>query len=150
MAFMDKVYDRMRDPAAFKVGLEDATAGTLDSLKGSKYALLVTFRRDGTPVPSPVWLAVDAQGRAYVHTEGSTGKVKRIRANPEVLVTMSNLRGKPKGPLLRGKARVLPTEEWAHADETLASALGFERKAYLAVFRMPRDQQAYQEIVPEG
>jgi uncharacterized protein len=150
MALMDKVYDRMRDPAAFKVKPEDATTGTLDSLKGSKYALLVTFRRDGTPVPSPVWLAVDAQGRAYLHTEAASGKVKRIGANPEVLITMSNVRGKPKGSVFKGKARVLPKEEWAHADETLAAALGFERKAYNAVFRMSEDKQAYLEVVAEG
>jgi uncharacterized protein len=147
MAFMDRVYDRMRDPAAFKVRPEDATTGTLDRLKGSKYALLVTFRRDGTPVPSPVWMAIDAQGRAYLHTEASSGKVKRIRANPEVLITMSNVRGKPKGSVLKGKARVLPKEEWAHADETLTSVLGFERKAYNAVFRMAEDKQAYVEVV---
>jgi PPOX class probable F420-dependent enzyme len=149
MALMDKVYDRMRDPAAFKVRPEDGVAGTLDGLEGSKYWLLVTFRRDGTPVPSPVWVAVDSQGRGYLHTEGSSGKVKRIRSNPEVLITISNVRGKPKGSVLKGKARVLPKEEWVHAEETLASAYGFERKAYNAVFRMAEDKQTYIEVVPE-
>jgi hypothetical protein len=147
---MDKLYDLMRDPAAFNVRLEDATTGPLDSITGSKYTLLVTFRRDGTPVPSPVWMAVDGRGRGYLHTEGSSGKVKRIRTNPEVLVTVSTMRGRPAGPVLRGKARVLPKEEWAHAEETLASAYGFARKAYSAVFRMPEDKLAYVEVVAEG
>jgi PPOX class probable F420-dependent enzyme len=150
MALMDKVYDRMRDPAAFKVRPEDAITGTLDGLKRSKYWLLVTFRRDGTAVPSPVWMAVDGQGRGYLHTDGSSGKVKRIRANPEVLITISTIRGRPKGPVLKGKARVLPKEEWAHAEETLASGYGFERKAYNAVSRMADDKQAYVEVVPGG
>ena len=150
MALMDKLYDRMRDPAALKVRPEDATTGSLDILKASKYSLLVTFRRDGTPVPSPVWMAVDGRGRGYLHTEWSSGKVKRIRTNPEVLIAVSNVRGKPKGPVLTGKARVLPKEEWAHAEETLVSAYGFERKAYNAVFRMAEDKQAYVEVVAEG
>ena len=150
MALIDKLYDKMRDPASFKVRPEDAATGTLESLKASKYWLLVTFRRDGTPVPSPVWMAVDSQGRGYVHTEGSSGKAKRIRTNPEVLITVSNVRGKPKGRVLKGKARVLPKEEWAHAEETLVSAYGFERKAYNAVFRMAEDKRAYVEVVPEG
>jgi PPOX class probable F420-dependent enzyme len=150
MALMDKLYDRMRDPAAFKVRPEDATTGSLESLKTSKYSLLVTFRRDGTPVPSPLWMAVDSRGRGYLHTEMSSGKVKRIGTNPEVLIAASNVRGRPKGPVLKGTARVLPKEEWAHADETLASAYGFERKAYNAVFRMAEDKQAYVEVVSEG
>jgi PPOX class probable F420-dependent enzyme len=150
MALMDKLYDRMRDPAAFKVRPEDAATGTFDGLKGSKYWLLVTFRRDGTPVPSPVWMAIDDQGRGYLHTEGSSGKVKRIRINPEVLFTVSNVRGKPLGPVLKGKARVLPKEDWAHAEETLGSAYGSARKAYNAVFGMAQDKQAYVEVMPEG
>ena len=64
MALMDRLYDRLRDPASFKVGVEDASSGGLEALKGSQYALLVMFRRNGRLVPSPVWLAVDSEGRA--------------------------------------------------------------------------------------
>ena len=98
MALMDRLYDRLRDPAAFKVGVENATSCGLEAIKGSQYALLVTFRRNGTPVPSPVWLAVDSAGRGYLHTGNTSGKVKRIRNYPEVLVAASTMRGRPKGP----------------------------------------------------
>jgi PPOX class probable F420-dependent enzyme len=82
---MDRVYDRMRDPSVLRIRGDDATSGTLDPLRGHKYALLVTFRRNGDPVPSPVWIAVDAAGRAYTQTGAKSGKVKRIRNDPTAL-----------------------------------------------------------------
>jgi hypothetical protein len=40
------------------------------------------------------------------------------------LITISSVRGKPKGSVLKGQARVLPKDEWVHAEETLAPAYG--------------------------
>lgn len=62
----------------------------------------------------------------------------------------STVRGKPKGPVLSGTARILPKEEWAHAEATLASAFGLDRRLYLRVFRMSDDAQAYVEITPRN
>lgn len=148
MALMDRLYDRLRDPAAFKVRAEDAMSGGLEPLKGSQYALLVTCRKNGKLVPSPVWLAVDSAGRGYLATENTSGKVKRICNDPEVLVAPSTMRGRPKGPVLKARARVLPKEGWGHAEETLAAAYGFQRKVYSAVFRVAEAKQAYVEITP--
>jgi PPOX class probable F420-dependent enzyme len=150
MALMDKLCDRLRDPAAFKVRAEDATSGGLEALKGSQYALLVTFRKNGKLVPSPVWLAVDSAGRGYLATENMSGKVKRIRNDPEVLVAASTMRGRPKGPVLKAQARVLPKEEWSHAEDTLVAAYGIQRKVYSAVFRVAEAKQEYVEITPGG
>src|SRR5690349_8121013 len=109
---MNRLYDRMRDPAAFRVRAEDATTGSLDPLRGHKYGLVISFRRNGDGVPSPVWMAVDAGGRMYFGTASDTGKVKRIRRDGRVLVAPSNVRGKPLGPVVAATARVLPREEW--------------------------------------
>ena len=92
-------------------------------------------------MPSPVWLAVDSAAGATC-TPRIGGKVKRIRNHPEVLVAASTMRGRPKGPLLKAQARVLPKDEWAHAEDTLAAAYGFQRKVYSAVFRMAEAKQA--------
>ena len=49
-----------------------------DMLDGHEYMLLTTFRKDGTPVPTPVWFATD--GDRLVDTTGKhSGTVKRIR-----------------------------------------------------------------------
>jgi PPOX class probable F420-dependent enzyme len=79
---------------------------TLDELASSNYILLTTFRKDGTPVPTPVWCAKD--GDALVAwTETNSWKVKRIRRNAVVAVAPCTARGKPLGPDVAGQAEVL-------------------------------------------
>jgi PPOX class probable F420-dependent enzyme len=79
---------------------------TLDELASSNYILLTTFRKDGTPVPTPVWCAKD--GDALVAwTETNSWKVKRIRRNEAVAVAPCTARGKPLGPDIAGQAEVL-------------------------------------------
>ena len=69
-------------------------------------ALLTTFRRDGTPVGTPVNIAVDGD-RAYFRTWDTAGKFRRIRHTPEVTIAPSTVRGLPTGPALRARARLL-------------------------------------------
>jgi PPOX class probable F420-dependent enzyme len=71
-----------------------------------KTVLLTTYRRDGTPVGTPVNIAVDGD-RAFVRTFDTAWKLKRIRNNPEVEVAPSTVRGKPTGPAIRAHAQAL-------------------------------------------
>jgi uncharacterized protein len=50
-----------------------------------RYISITTFRRDGTPVATPVWVVAEG-GRLYVWTGAQTGKAKRIRHHPAVTV----------------------------------------------------------------
>src|SRR4029453_8567756 len=70
--------------------------GTLNDLDASHYCLVVTYRRDGTPVPTPVWFGID-DGRVFFRAEGDSGKVKRIRANATVRAAPCDGRGRPSG-----------------------------------------------------
>ncbi len=81
--------------------------------------LLVTYRRDGTPIGTPVSIAVEGD-RAFVRTWDTAWKLKRIRNNPKVEILPSTARGKPTGQPLRARARVLGGEESAHAGRLLA------------------------------
>ena len=74
-----------------------AVTPALEPFIHQKYVLLTTYRRDGTPVGTPVSIAVDGD-QAFVRTWDTAWKVKRIRNNPEVEVAPSTLRGKPTGP----------------------------------------------------
>jgi PPOX class probable F420-dependent enzyme len=76
----------------------------LARLDREAYLSLATFRRSGVAVETPVWFAAHA-GRLYVFTEGKAGKVKRLRANPEIRVAACGVRGAVKGPWLPGRAR---------------------------------------------
>ncbi|MDQ1373329.1 MAG: hypothetical protein QOJ09_667 [Actinomycetota bacterium] len=146
--FSDRLFDGLRSKRAFTLTHDDAISGNFESLRHHKYAVVVTFRRNGDPVPSPVWFCVDARGRAYLKTRYDAGKVKRLRIDSRTLIAGSNVRGKPTGPALRGTGRVLPKEEWAHAEETLAAAYGAGRRISERVLGGPEEMGAYIEITP--
>ncbi len=82
-------------------------------------ALLTTFRRDGTPVGTPVSIVVEGD-HAYFRTWSTSGKMKRIRNNSEVRISPSTALGKPTGPAIRGHVRVLKPDEATHAARLLA------------------------------
>jgi uncharacterized protein len=62
-------------------------------LSSEQYVRLTTFRRDGTPVGTPVWL-VRGEGELLVITGSTTGKVKRLRHTRRVLVAACDARGR--------------------------------------------------------
>jgi PPOX class probable F420-dependent enzyme len=78
---------------------------TLDDLSAGKYVSVTTFRTDGTPVATPVWL-VRRRDELLVLTHENSGKVKRIRNNPNVLVAPCDARGRLQGPEVPGVARL--------------------------------------------
>jgi PPOX class probable F420-dependent enzyme len=75
---------------------------------------LTTFKRDGTPVSTPVNLAVE-DDRAYFRTYEETWKFKRLARNQQVEVAPSTIRGAPTGPSMPARARLLEGAEDAHA-----------------------------------
>jgi PPOX class probable F420-dependent enzyme len=80
--------------------------------------LLTTYRRDGTPIGTPVNIAVDGD-HAYIRTYDRAGKAKRLRNNPNVEIAPSTMRGKPTGPAIRARLRLLSGDEDKHAASAL-------------------------------
>ena len=73
----------------------------------AKYVALTTFRKDGTPVSTPLWAALDGD-RLVMWTRTESWKVKRIRRNPEVIVQACDARGKVlTGEPVSGRAEIL-------------------------------------------
>jgi PPOX class probable F420-dependent enzyme len=62
-------------------------------LAETPYVSLTTRRRNGTPVPTPVWCAED-DGELLVWTREDSGKVKRLRNDPAVTLTPCDVRGR--------------------------------------------------------
>ncbi|HEX7305749.1 PPOX class F420-dependent oxidoreductase [Lentzea sp.] len=80
----------------------------ITELGRGEYLLLTTFRKDGTPVPTPVWVAPGAtDGVIYAWSARDTGKVKRIRRSGDVEIGPCDFRGNPKGPSVKARARLL-------------------------------------------
>ncbi|KAF0844800.1 PPOX class F420-dependent oxidoreductase [Nocardia caishijiensis] len=95
----------------------------LDDLAAGKYLLLTTFRRDGTPVATPVWVMRDGPALA-VCSALDAGKVKRIRNSGRVTVCASDRRGAPRGPAVSGIAEVLAPGDRAHVIELMKRKYG--------------------------
>jgi uncharacterized protein len=93
--------------------------GYFAPLSASKYMLLTTYRRVGTPVSTPVHVVVDGDV-AFFRTWDVSGKAKRIRHTPLVEVAPSNVRGRPQGPTLHAKAQLLGPAESEMASRMLA------------------------------
>ena len=79
-----------------------------DAVGRANYVSFTSFRKDGTPVSSPVWIA-PADGKLYFFSEVGAYKVKRIRRNPSVTLQPCDIRGKltPGAPVVQGTARIL-------------------------------------------
>ena len=103
----------------------------LDAVRDAKTILLTTYKRDGTPVETPVSIAFGG-GRAYFRSYDKAWKTKRLRGNPRVEVAASTLRGRRTGPLTGARAVLLDGEQARVA----ARALG-RRHRLLQVVLVP-------------
>lgn len=99
-----------------------------NTLDGARFVNLVTYRRDGRPVNTPV-LFVETTDGLLVRSSHDAGKLKRLRHNSRVEVARSDSRGNLKGPVLVGRGRVRdpeavePTLRSLHAKYPIAGRL---------------------------
>lgn len=142
------VYDRSRHKRSYEAATEPAAASDFASLRGEKYAVLVTYRADGTAVPTPVWFGLDDAGLCYVHTERRTAKVRRIRRDPRARLFASDARGKPLGPAVDATARIIEkdTAEAEHAEASIKANYGAGRRLYESA--LAQGDFVYLELTP--
>lgn len=83
------------------------TPQTLQDFDRSEYVSLTTYRKDGTPVATPVWAAAAGE-ELFIWTRSDSWKVKRIRNNSRVTVTVCDVRGRiaDGAPSAEGTARL--------------------------------------------
>ena len=62
--------------------------GLLAFARANSHAVLITMRRDGRPISSPVTCGVDTDGRLVISTYPERAKSKNARRNPKVAVCM--------------------------------------------------------------
>ena len=70
------------------------------------YISLATFRRNGDAVQTPVWFA-SLDSKLYVVTDGTSAKVKRIRATKKVRIAPCNVWGSVTGEWIDGTGRIV-------------------------------------------
>jgi uncharacterized protein len=105
------------------------------ALAKEHYISITTFKRDGTPVSTPVWVAAD-DGTLLVHSEARSWKVKRIRRDGHVRVAPCNMRGSVRGESVDADATI--DEETATVEKLLAQKYGLVFRAEKALTAMIR------------
>jgi uncharacterized protein len=87
---------------------------------GGKYLSITSFKRDGTGVATPGWF-VQEDGRLLVQTDATSGKVKRIRRNPQVLVGPCTATGRLLADPVPAQAELLGDAELGRVERLIAA-----------------------------
>ena len=103
---------------------------SLDLLAQGKYLQLTTFRQDGTPVSTPVWLVRDGDSLLVI-TQAESGKAKRLRRSTRVRLAPCDARGRPTGPSVDGTAELLDDAGTAAAAALIARRYGLLGRLFM-------------------
>lgn len=106
-----------------------------------RYLSVTTFRRDGSPVATPVWFVADGE-RLLALTDLHSGKVKRIRRNPQVLVAACGPSGKLRTGQVPAHAEVLTdTADLDRAQRLLTTRYRISYPVIMFFYRLGRRLQ---------
>ena len=100
-----------------------------------KYLSLTTFRKDGTPVATPVWFVAE-NGTLLVETDADSYKVRRIRRNSRVEIAICTSTGKLLGGPVAAQAELLPDDERPRVERLMARKYRVDRILVLPVYRL--------------
>ena len=109
----------------------------VERLSEGKYLSLTTFRKDGTPVATPVWVARDGE-TLVVTTERSSGKAKRLRNSSNVLLAPCDMRGKLTGDAVDGTAELLDDAGTERVSKLIGERYGLQFKLIYLVEKVRR------------
>jgi PPOX class probable F420-dependent enzyme len=141
---MHRFYAAIRHRAADEAATAAAT-GRIESLESRRHCLVVTYRRNGLGVATPVWFGLDDR-RVYFRCEASSGKAKRLRVNTAVRVAPCSARGRPLGAPFEGRARILAGDDAERAEAIIQSNYWLGRRMYERWFTLPNGM--YVEVTP--
>jgi hypothetical protein len=110
---------------------------TVERLGAEEYVSLTSYRRDGTPVATPLWVVRDGATLA-VWTPTESYKVKRIRRNPTVTVAACDIRGRLRGEPVDGRAEVLSAADTERVRELIRRKYGLRGRLTLFGSRLRR------------
>jgi len=100
------------------------------ALSDEKYIRVTTFKKDGTAVSTPTWVVGLDEGRIGFYTSSTSGKAKRLRNDPKVIVQPSDGRGraKPDTSPIEGTAVVVTGSERDAIYDKVVAKYGFMTK----------------------
>jgi len=114
--------------------------------ENQNYLNIETFRRNGQGVRTPVWFVEDG-GEIFIRTEANSGKVKRIRNNPEVQLAPCKADGTVIGEWIPAKGREITDPETdKQVDQLLGKKYGIQKTLFAWMSRLRGDQYTILKI----
>jgi uncharacterized protein len=96
-------------------------------IKGHQYVSLVTFKRSGERVATPIWFAADGD-KFYAYSNLDVGKIKRIRNNQKVEIAICAYDGKLLGPYVPATARILDANQGPYVHKLLNAKYTWKKR----------------------
>jgi len=110
------------------------------------YLNIATFRRNGQGVRTPVWFVEDG-GEIFIRTGANSGKVKRIRNNPDVQLAPCKADGTVVGEWIPAKGREIADPETDKlVDQLLGKKYGIQKNLFAWMSRLRGDQYTVLKI----
>ena len=123
----------------------------VERLAARPYIALITYKKDGTAVPTPVWVSSDG-AKLFVWTQADSGKVKRIRNRGLVKAAPCDSRGRLQGSDVDAAARVLDDpEDMARVERLHKAKYGLQFRLFQLggkIFRRGRPLAAIEITIP--
>ena len=100
----------------------------------AQYVALTTYRRDGTPVTTPVWAAAEGES-LYLFSNAKAGKVKRLRNSSRAAIAPCTATGKVTGAQLPAEAFNLTNDQMPKVWRLLTKKYGLAVRLFIAYDR---------------
>ncbi len=105
-----------------------------DAILSAQYVALTTYRRDGTPVTTPVWAAAEGES-LYLFSNAAAGKVKRLRNSSRAAIAPCTATGKVTGAQLPAEAFNLASDQMPKVWKLLTKKYGMAVRLFIAYDR---------------
>ena len=102
-----------------------------DAVLAAQYVALTTYRRDGTPVVTPVWAAAEG-GSLFIFSNPNAGKVKRVRNSSRATVAPCTATGTITGAALPAEAFLLSDDQMSKVWSLLVKKYGIAARLFVA------------------
>ena len=102
-----------------------------DAILKAQYVAFTTYRRDGTPVVTPVWAAAEGDS-LFIFSNPNAGKVKRVRNSSRATVAPCTATGTITGAALPAEAYLLSEDQMPKVWSLLVKKYGIAARLFVA------------------
>jgi hypothetical protein len=113
----------------------------------AKYINIETYRKSGEGIRTPVWF-VESGGLLFFLTRADSGKVKRLRHNPEIQVAPCKMNGELTGDWLPAEANLVESADSINVIHSLfQQKYGAALRISVALSKLQKKKRVFYKIM---